>query len=71
MLTPSMFIRRVFFVPGKLSYDYFDFFAENHFIYWSNSFLSHFIEYPYSLPLAELIGNYEGTCCANLTFSIY
>ncbi|MDR5616630.1 hypothetical protein [Arsenophonus sp.] len=61
MLTPSMFIRRVFFVPAKLSYDYFDFFAENHFIYWSNSFLSHFIEYPYSLPLAELIGNYEGT----------
>jgi hypothetical protein len=57
----SMFIRRVFFVPAKLTFDYYEFFYVNPFVYWSNSITSYFIDYPYTINTALLIGDYLGT----------
>lgn len=61
MMLPSMFIRRVFFVPAQLSFDYFEFFNNNEFVVWSNSILSRFRDYPYDLSLPKLIGEYNGS----------
>lgn len=56
----SMFIRRMLFVPSYLTYAYFDFFSFNDKVYWSNSVLSGFIDYPYDLSLNRLISSYIG-----------
>lgn len=61
LMTGSMFIRRVFYVPALLTYEYFDFFRGQSFVYWSNSILSAFIDYPYSQRLTLLIGEAMGT----------
>lgn len=61
IVTSSMLIRRVFFVPALLTYHYFDFFAENPFVYWSNSVLSNIVTYPYTMPVPMLIGDYSGS----------
>lgn len=65
----SMFIRRVLFVPSYLTFVYYDFFSINKYIYWSNSFMSFFIEYPFESNTALLIGEYLGTdATANNSF---
>lgn len=61
ILPESLIIRRLFFIPAFLNYTYLDFFSHNQLIYWSNSFLKFFIEYPYDLPLTKLIGKYLGS----------
>jgi hypothetical protein len=58
---PSLILRRVFFVPAHLLFSYYDFFSDNKFIYWSNSILSTFIENPYLVGGAQLIGQYLNT----------
>lgn len=57
----SLFTRRVFFVPAKLTLDYFHFFSINEFVWWSNSILEGFITYPYDLPLSRKIGEFNGS----------
>jgi len=57
----SLFIRRVFFVPSFLTFTYYDFFSQNQLVYWSSSITSGFIDYPYNLHPAKVIGNYLGT----------
>jgi hypothetical protein len=57
----SLFIRRVFFVPSFLTFTYYEFFSNEQFIFWSNSITSKFIEYPFDLYPAKLIGAYLGT----------
>jgi hypothetical protein len=66
----SMLIRRVFFVPAKLTFDYYNFFSNNQFIYWSNSITSIFVAYPYNIAPPQLIGEYLGdsTQWANNSF---
>lgn len=65
----SMFVRRVFLVPAKLTFDYYEFFSINSFVYWSNSISSYFIDYPYSMNTSLLIGDYLGTeASANNSF---
>jgi hypothetical protein len=61
VLVSSLLIRRAFFTPAKLTYDYYEFFALNPFVYWSNSVASYFIDYPYQLSPSMLIGEYIGT----------
>lgn len=61
VLFGSMLIRRVFYVPAILTYSYLDFFSENNFLYWSNSILSLFVEYPFTDGVAILIGEYVGS----------
>jgi hypothetical protein len=40
---------------------YYEFFSQNQWVFWSNSFASQFINYPYDLNPAQLIGSYMGT----------
>lgn len=56
----SLIPNRVFEVPALLTFAYFDFFDSNEFIYYSNSFLSRFVEYPYDKKLGHLIGHHIG-----------
>lgn len=56
----SLFSRRVFYVPADLTFVYFEFFADNPKIFWSNSVLSGFFTYPYDLSLAHVVGRYLG-----------
>lgn len=57
----SMLVRRVLFIPSALTYDYFSFFGSNESLYWSNSVLSSFLDYPYDKSLPKLIGEFNGT----------
>ena len=56
----SLFSRRVFFVPANLTFVYFEFFADNPKVFWSNSVLSTFVTYPYDLSLTHVVGRYLG-----------
>lgn len=60
-LIGSLFIRRVFYVPSALTYDYFDFFEVHPHLYWGDSVLSWLVHYDYNQSLSELIGGYIGT----------
>jgi O-antigen polymerase len=51
----AIFITRVFFMPALLNFCYFDFFDSNY-IFLSHSIFSSFIEYPFVLEPANLIG---------------
>jgi len=57
----SLLIRRVFFVPASLTFEYYEFFGANGFVYWSNSLTKSLIDYPYHLGPAKLIGEYIGS----------
>lgn len=57
----SLIIRRSFFVPSLLTFEYYNFFSNNPFVYWSNSITSAFITYPYSIDTSRLIGVELGT----------
>lgn len=56
----ALFSHRVFFIPSNLTFSYFDFFSQNEFLWYSNSFLSGVVEYPYEKPLVYLMGDYSG-----------
>ncbi len=47
--------RRIHFLPSLLDITYLDFFADKP-LYWSESILKRFIEYPYEVPHVNLIG---------------
>ena len=56
-LLASLFLRRVFLVPGLLNYFYFEYFSTHPFVLWSSSKLSFdFVDYPYDLDVPHLIG---------------
>lgn len=59
-LPASLIVRRLFLVPTMYSYEYFNFFENNH-IFWSNAFFSGLSEYRYSDPFPKVIGEYAGT----------
>lgn len=69
-LLSTLFVRRVLFVPSHLTFTYFEFFNNNPYVYWSNSFLSWLYDYPYGVSTALLIGNYlnDSTLWANNSF---
>lgn len=50
-------IRRLFFIPAQLSYYYYDFFTDTK-LYLSHSIFRGFVDYPYHLPLPNMIGAY-------------
>ncbi|MAY13933.1 MAG: hypothetical protein CMI06_01200 [Oceanospirillaceae bacterium] len=56
----ALFPNRVFLIPAHLTFSYFDFFSSNDYLFFSNSFLSSYFEYPYDKPLSYLIGDYAG-----------
>ena len=54
----SWFIRRTLFVPAQLTFVYVEFFSSNEKIFWANSLTSTFMDYPYELKPAQVIGDY-------------
>jgi hypothetical protein len=61
-LPASLFIRRVFYVIAKNTFDYYEFFSDHPRIWWSNSFFSLGLQnYPYDVSPAILIGQLRGT----------
>ena len=60
-ILPSMFIRRTFFVPAFLTFNYFEFFSNHSFNYWSNSILKNFIPAIYPEGVSKEVGNYLGS----------
>lgn len=60
IVSASIFVRRLFFVPSQLTFVYFDFFSNNPYAYWTDSFsvLGNPV-YPKGVSLS--IGNYLGS----------
>jgi hypothetical protein len=56
IMAPSMFVRRVFFVPARLTFMYHDFFSREDLVFWSSSILRYVIRYPYQDPIPLIIG---------------
>lgn len=61
MISGSFLVRRVFFVPAKLALDYFQFFSNSSFVWWSNSFLEGALHYPYEETVPKVIGEFNGS----------
>lgn len=59
---PSLFIRRLLFVPAKLKFNYYDFFSKNKMLYFSGGIIGKIIgiKYPYEINAANLIGYLYG-----------
>ena len=55
----SLFIRRVFFIPTYLSFEYYDFFKNTNFLLWSYK-TEIFTNYPYEVTPAKVIGAHLG-----------
>ena len=54
----STFVRRLFFAPAHIHFNYFNFFINNQYVYLSNSLFSSFLEYPYSVGVTRLVSAY-------------
>ncbi|MCW8965550.1 MAG: hypothetical protein OQK82_02520 [Candidatus Pacearchaeota archaeon] len=57
-LIAAMLIRRAFYVPAGLTFEWFDFFTTNEHVYWSDKILSYFIQYPYELNIPHTVGEH-------------
>ena len=66
----SLFIRRVFFTPAHLSFEYYNFFTENGFLFWSYK-IPLITDYPYDLVPARVIGEYLGNSETNANSSFF
>lgn len=56
LMISSLFTRRILLAQAKLSFYYYDFFSQNELVYLSASRLGFFLDYPYHLSPAHLIG---------------
>jgi hypothetical protein len=54
----SLFVRREMFIPGLLTSQYFDFFSHNPQVMLGHSVLKGFVNYPYAVEPAYLIGEF-------------
>jgi hypothetical protein len=66
----SLFVRRVFFVPPYLAFEYYRFFDENGFLFWSYK-TSLLASYPYDVVPARVIGAYLGNPDTNANNSFF
>lgn len=55
----SLFIRRLLFVVADNTFQYFNFFSEHPFVYWSQSITGSLINYPYQDSPPVIIANYR------------
>ena len=62
ILASSFVVRRALFIPSSFTFSYFEFFASNPKVFWSNSLLSGFLNYPYGQDqsMALVIGEFIG-----------
>ena len=52
----SLFTRRTFLLPAKISFQYYEYFTKNDLVYLSHSIFKSFINYPYQMSPAHVIG---------------
>lgn len=55
ILMLSMLVRRALFTPALLTFEYYDFFSRNDFVYWTNSMLNPFMSDIYKESISTLI----------------
>jgi hypothetical protein len=58
LMIPSLFLRRLLFIPAQIKFFYYDFFSNNDFLYFSQGAIGKLVglEYPYQLEVAQMIG---------------
>jgi len=57
IMVPSLFIRRLLFVPAQNYFYYYDFFSSHQFMYLSQSILNPFFANPYGMRITNMIGS--------------
>lgn len=57
-LIPSMMIRRAFYVPAGLAFEWVEFFDSNPKVYWTDSLLAFTGLYPYGTTIPKTVGQY-------------
>jgi len=57
IMPPSVFIRRLFFVPAQNYFNYYDFFSHHQLMYLSQSVLNPFLANPYGMRITNMIGS--------------
>jgi len=57
IVLPSLFIRRLFFVPAQNYFYYYDFFSHHQLMYLSHSILNPFFDNPYGMRVTNMIGS--------------
>ena len=60
VITTSYLVRRPLFTPALLTFDYYAFFEQNDFVYWSNSIFRFFVPYPYDESVTLMISGIRG-----------
>lgn len=61
IVSGDLFIRRTFFDSSNLTFAYYDFFNANPHVFWSESLARFWVDYPYDVNSAEVIGRYIGS----------
>jgi hypothetical protein len=56
----TILVRRLFYIPARLSFIYFEYFNNFDPLYFSNGFLKSYFQYPFDKPYPMLIGEYSG-----------
>lgn len=56
----SFLVRRPLFIPALLTFDYYAFFEQNDFVYWSNSIFRVFMPYEYDESVSTMISRIRG-----------
>lgn len=56
---PSLFLRRLLFIPAQIKFHYYDFFSKNEFLYFSQGTIGGILQlkYPYDMNSANMIGS--------------
>lgn len=57
-LFTSFIQRRISFIPNQIGYYYFDFFQNKDYLYYSESFMRWFLDYPFPYDMPHIIGIY-------------
>lgn len=68
IMFPSLFVRRVLFVPADIKFEYYNFFRESQKLYFSNGVIGEILglDYPYDKDITYIIGDYmqyNGASC--------
>lgn len=53
---PSLFIRRIFFTPAQLSFEYYSFFSNHPKVFWGDSWWMPFVHSPYAVTIPYVVG---------------
>lgn len=61
LILGTLIVRRLLFLPVLLNFTYYEFFAQNEFVFLSNGIFSALVDYPYNETTSLVIGRYLNT----------